>query len=127
MDKKSIDSECNTQGLVERITNFPDKFKHLQVFLHRERDTDIRPDDYFLMVTPQVFGIVKVLDLKVEGNFINIEFLDCTMQEVGSIKIDIHDARPTIFFICWQDVKKMVLGETISSYCNNDLLEFDYN
>lgn len=123
----NLDLGNNVQGLIERISSNPDDFEHLQVFLHRERGKDIRPDDYFLMVSSRVFGKVKVLDLEVEGNFIGVEFLDCTMQQVGNIKIDIHDARPTIFFICWQDVKKMVLDETISSYCNNDLLEFDYD
>ena len=122
-----MDLDDKTQELIDLFESYADKFKHLQVFLHRERDTDSRPDNFFLMVTPRVFGKIEVRELTVEGNLIDVEFLDCTMEEVGNIKIDIHDDRPTIFFICWQDVKKMVLDETISSYCNNDLLEFDYD
>ena len=126
MKLTNIHNDDKTQELCDLIESFPEDYKHLQVFLHRERDTDSRPDNFFLMVSPRVCGKVKLLDLKVEGSFINIEFLDCTMQEQGNIKIDIHDDRPTIFFICWQDVRKMVLDETISSYNNKDLLEFDF-
>lgn len=125
MDNKQLDTDVPIHGLIERISNNPDKFKHLQVFLHRERDTDSRHDDYFLMVSPRVFGKVKILDLNVEGNFINIEFLDCTMQEVGNIRISINDEKPQVLFICWQDVRKMVLDETQTSG-NDELLEFDF-
>jgi hypothetical protein len=100
------------QELCDLMESFPEDYKHLQVFLHRERDTDSRPDDYFLMVTPRVFGKVKVLDLTVEGDYIFVKLLDCFTKHVGSVKIDIHDASPATFFICWQDVRKMMLDET---------------
>ena len=113
------------QELINQFDSSPDKFKHLQVFLHRERGTDSRPDNFFLMVTPYVFGKVEALDLKVEGNFINIEFLDCTIQEAGIVRINIDDDKPSVLFICWQDLRKMVLDET-QTISNLDLLEFDF-
>ncbi|MCB8999324.1 MAG: hypothetical protein H6540_04550 [Bacteroidales bacterium] len=100
------------QELCDLIESSPEVYKHLQVFLHRERDTDSRPDNDFLMVTPRVFGKVKVLDLTVEGDYIFVKFLDCFTKHVGCVKIDIHDASPATFFICWQDIRKMVLDET---------------
>ena len=120
------DDDDKIQELISLFESSKDKFKHLQVFLHRFRDTDIRPDDYFLMVTPNVLGKVKVLDLKVENNFINIEFLDCTIQEAGIVRINIDDDKPSVLFICWQDIRKMVLDET-QTISNLDLLEFDYD
>lgn len=114
------------EELVNQMSFSPDDYMNLQIFLHRKRDINSRPNNYFLMVTPKVFGKVEVLDLTIEGNFINIEFLDCAMQEHGNIWINISDEKPSSFFICWQDVRKMVLDETISSYCDKDLLEFDY-
>ena len=119
--------DISMKELVNQMSCFSDDYKNLQIFLHRRRDTNSRPDSCYLMVTPKVFGKVEVLDLTIEGNYIIVEFLDCAMQEVGIIHIKIDDDKPSALFICWQDVKKMVLDETISSYCDNNLLEFDYD
>jgi len=114
-----------TQDLIYLLETYPDKFKHLQVFLHRVRDTDSRPDNYFLMVSPRVFGKVEVLDLKVEDDNINIEFLDCTIKEVGNISIKIDDEKPQVLFVSWQDIRKMILDET-QTLDKDELLEFDF-
>jgi len=114
-----------TQELINLFESYPDNYKHLQVFLHRERDTDSRPDNYFLMVSPRVFGKVKVLDLTIESDYIFVEFLDCVMQEHGDIRINISDKKPSVLFVCWQDIKKMVLDET-TTISDDDLLEFDF-
>ena len=121
-----IDNQDTVQELINLIGSSPDQFKHLQVFLHRERQGDFKTDNKFLMVTPRVFGKVEMLDLKVEGDYIIVDFMDCAMQEVGNVRINISDDKPSVLFICWQDVRKIVFDETISSYCDNDLLEFDY-
>lgn len=123
----SNNKDDKIQELINLFERYPYKFEHLKVFLCRRKDANSRPDNFFLMVTQRVFGKVEVLDLTVDGNFINIEFLDCAMQEVGIIHINIDDDKPNTLFICWQDVKKMVLDEAISNYCDNNLLEFDYD
>lgn len=114
-----------TQELIDLFETYPDKYKHLQVFLHRERDTGVRPDNYFLMVSPRVFGKVEVLDLTVEDDNINIEFLDCTIKEVGNIRINIDDDKPQVLFICWRDIREMVLDGTLT-LDKDELLEFDF-
>lgn len=119
------DTNEEVQSLIERIESSPLEYKHLQVFLHREKDNDSRPDNYFLMVSPRVFGKIEVLDLKVEGDYIDIEFLDCAMQEVGNISIKIDDEKSQVLFVSWQDVRKMVLDETLT-IGNDELLEFDF-
>ena len=111
-------SDGKVQDLIHLIESSPSNFKHLQVFLHRERGTKSRPDNFFLMVTPRVFGKVEVLDLNVEGDYIIVEFLDCTLQEVGNIRININDEKPSTLFICWQDIMKMVLNDFDTSSTN---------
>ena len=118
-----ISDDAEVNELIDLIGSSPEDFKHLQVFLHRERTTVSRPDNDFLMVSPRVFGKVKILDLKVEGNFINIEFLDCCTMQVGSVRLDIHDSSPQTFFICWQDIRHLELDET-ATISNDELLEF---
>ncbi|MCA1756271.1 MAG: hypothetical protein LC649_02290 [Bacteroidales bacterium] len=124
VNNSHIDND-KTQELISLLESCPDKYKNLQVFLHRERDNDSRPDNYFLMVSPRVFGKVEVLDLTVEGKYIILEFFDCTMQEVGNIRLKIDDDKPQVLFICWQDIRKMVLNESLT-ISNDGLLEFDF-
>ena len=124
--KSHLDTSDEVLNLIERISSSPDDFRHLQVFLHRERDTDSRPDYFFLMVSPRVFGKVELLDLTVEGDNIIVEFLDCAMQEVGNVRINISEEKPKVLFICWQDIRKMVLDESASMSCTDELLEFDF-
>ena len=49
----------------------------------------------------KTFGLVKVLDLNIDGDYVIIEFLDCAMQQVGNVRIDIQYASPQTLFICW--------------------------
>ena len=123
--KNHID-DYNFQELINLIESSPKNIDPLQIFLHQERDSDSRPDNEFLMVTPRVFGKVNVLNLTVEGDYVIVEFLDCAMQEVGNVRISIIDESPTVLFICWQDIKKIVLDENTTSYSDEGLLEFDF-
>lgn len=121
----SNNKDDKIQELINLFERYPYKFEHLKVFLRRRRDANSRPDNFFLMVTPRVFGKVEVLDLTVEDNFIIIEFLDCAIQEVGIVRLNIVDDMPNTLFIRWQDVKKMVLDEPLAS-SNEELLDFEF-
>lgn len=104
--------EDKVHAIADLIESSPDNYKHLQVFLHRERPDNYQQDYEFLMVSPKVFGKVRILNIGVEADSIILEFKDCSTQLIGNVKIDIHDASPATFFICWQDIRKMVLDET---------------
>jgi len=113
------------QSLIKRIESSPHEYKHLQVFISRKTHNEIQTDNEFLMVTPRGFSKVRVLDLKVVGENIDIELYDCTLQQVGDIRINVDDDKPLTFFVRWQDVKNMVLDET-QTLDNDEILEFDF-
>lgn len=115
-----------TQELIDLFESYPDNYKHLQVFLHRERPDDSHQDYEFLMVTPMVFGKVRILNVSVVENFIILEFKDCSTKLVGNVRIDINDNNPQTFFICWQDIRKMVMEETSTNISNDELLDFEF-
>lgn len=112
--------------LISDMTNAPENFKHLKIFLHRKRENNIKQDLEFIMITPNAFGKVKLLNLNVEGTFVIIDFLDCASEQVGNVKIDVNDNKPQVFFICWQDIKSMVRSDKNIIIDNSELLEFDY-
>lgn len=78
------------------------------------------------MVTPTVLGKVKLLDLVVEDNLVILEILDCSTQKVGNIRLNIKDNSPQTFFICWKDIKKMVMDENAIKYNSDEILEFEF-
>ena len=116
----------NFHGLKDLIEYSPDNYKHLQVFHHRDGMSNCSMDQEYLMISNNVFRKVIVLNLTVEGDYINIEFLDCTMQEVRNVRISLIDDKPSILFVCWQDIRKIVLAENTTSYSDDGLLEFDF-
>ena len=120
------DDNIEVQGLIDLMENSPDNYKHLQMFLHRERPDYSQQDYEFLMVSPKVFGKVRILNVSVEDDSVTLEFKDCKTQQVGNVRIDINDSSPQTFFICWQDIKKMILDETRSMCGNDEFLDFDY-
>ena len=121
-----ISDDDKVQDLINQMDSFPENYGHLQIFLSRDGMPHCFHDNEFLMITPRTFGKVKVLDLNVEGDYINIEFFDCCTQQIGNVRIDIHDASPRTFFICWQDIKNMVLDDVTTKYSNDELLDFDF-
>ena len=100
------------------------KFSHLQVFLHRNYKCQI--GSKFLMVTPSIFGLVVVKDLTYENEIVIVEFLDCVTELVGNVRIDINDDRPCVIFICFDDIKSIVLTDSKKVDDDSSLLEFDY-
>ena len=78
------------------------------------------------MVTPNLFGKVKVLDLIVDGDNITIEFIDIAMQRVGNVRVDITDKNPKVLFVNWNDIKKIVVNDNSTDYSDDELLEFDF-
>ena len=121
-----ISADDRVQGLIDHIDSSPENFEHLQVFLHRERQSDCQPDLEFLMVTPTSFGKIELLNVSVEANYVILEIKDCLTQLVGNVRIDISDASPKTFFIRWQDIKQMVLADIATNYSDDEILEFDF-
>ena len=100
------------------------KFSHLQVFLHRNFKCQI--GSKFLMVTPSVFGLVVVKDLTYKNGIVIVEFLDCVTEQVGNVRIVINDERLSVLFICFEDIKSIVLTDNKKVVDDSGLLEFEY-
>ncbi len=115
-------NDSKLQDLINQMTNTPDQFNHLQIFMSRTGKIDYPKANEFLMVTPSTFGKVKILDLNVENDIINIKFLDCGAKAVGSVGVDINDDKASVLFICWSDVKDMVFADMMAHADNSELL-----
>ena len=96
------------EDLISKWVATPNKFNHLRLFIHRDRKGDTKPNYQFLMVTPLTFGLVIVKDLTIEEPFVIIKFFDCAMGLIGNVRVNIHDEKPNVLFVCWDDIVDMV-------------------
>jgi len=118
--------DISIEKLVSQISCEPDKYKHLRIFLHRDRKINYKSETEYLMVTPSCFGKVKILNLHVVDGSIIIEFVDCQTQGVGFVRVDINEEKPNTLFINWNDVKNIISSDISTFFDNSELLEFDY-
>ncbi len=118
--------DIQIQELINQMICTPDEFKHLQIFLHRDRKIDVQSEMKFLMVTPTNFGKVEITNLDIQDDIISIEFLDCATQDVGYVHLNIHDKKPNTIFINWNDLKSLVGSGICTSIDNSGILEFDF-
>jgi hypothetical protein len=83
----------------------PDKFNHLKIFLHRE-NTKIEPEfgRKFLFVAGNSFGLVKLKDLSVEDNHVNLFLEDVFTGQSGAFTIDVTDKTIKFLMIAWEDI-----------------------
>ena len=78
------------------------------------------------MVSPSVFGLVVIKDLQYENGFVIVQIYDCVTQQVGNVRRNINDERPCVLFICFDDIKSIVLTDSKKVVDDSGLLEFDY-
>jgi hypothetical protein len=114
-----------TEEFLDGISPFSIMCPQLQVFMHRKREIKCPTDTEFLMITSNTFGKVEVLDISVEEPDIIIEFLDCAMDQVGHIRINVHNPDPKVIFVDWKDVIDMVYADRKSTINDSGLLEFE--
>lgn len=127
MKSKTDDLDDNRiKELISRISCAPDDFKHLQIFLHRDREIDYHSENEYLMVTPRCFGKVSISNLQVVDDSVLIEFYDCGAKEFGTVCININEKKPSALFINWIDIKSLVGSDICTSIDNSGILEFDF-
>lgn len=121
-----ITEDRQVELLINQMESCPDLHHHLQVFLHRDSKADCISGYEFLMVTPTSFGKVLIQDLTVDGKNVIIQIFDCTTRQVGNVRININDENPSVLFVSWKDVKKLVFEECSTKNGSDELLELEY-
>ncbi len=53
-----------------------------------------------------------MLNLNVEDDYVVLEFLDCGTKQVGNVRININNEEPSVVFVNWKDIRKMVFEES---------------
>lgn len=119
-------NEYRANQLIDMMAAMPDKYMHLKIFQNRSIDKSSNQNGIFLMVTPDSFGKVQLLDLNYENDAILLHLKDLQTNLDGNVQIDINTEKQTVFFVNWSDVEEMVIKHKNNNISNSSLLDFDY-
>ncbi|MBN2775994.1 MAG: hypothetical protein JXR36_00035 [Bacteroidales bacterium] len=119
-DSKTIKTMNTIDELITNMTDAPEKYHHLKIFLHRE-NTKI-PSEFgrkYLFVSPDSFGLLKLNDLMVENNSIKLHMEDAFTGQLGSFTIDTNDDSFNFLLIAWEDIQTLVVQDKIRNTTKN--------
>lgn len=119
-------SSSSLEEFVSGLTTFSEKYPHLQIFMHRPRENDSKPEYEFLMVTPDAFGIVSILDVNYFEGEIIIKLKEKTDGHIGNFRISVNDGKQNALFVSWQDIKNMVHAYSCCNIDDSGLIELEY-
>lgn len=115
------------KDLITEMANAPEKFNHLKIFLHREH-TKLPPEfgRRFLFVSPDSFGLVKVHDLTVADNSVQLKLVEVFSGHISTFSIKINAKGSPFLLIAWEDILDIIKQENKCLSTENELLDFEF-
>ena len=104
-----------------------ERYDHLRIFLTKEKKLPFARD--FLLVTKSGFHkvVLKDIDYNEETGVICLVLQDSESGEIKNLNLDIQDRNFKCIFVDWQDIKQLVLEESLSNGAVDDeLLDFEF-
>lgn len=121
-----MDEYPNT--LAELVTDMelnPDKYKHLQFILNRQKHMNLGLGQFYLVVNEVGFGLYQLNDVDYHNGVVRLTFTNPATDNSADISLDITNKHPQTFLINWKDIEDMVFSGTVANYTDNELLELD--
>ncbi len=88
------------------------KYKNLQIFLYRNPDKlGLGLGQKYLVVNPDGFGVLRLISVDYKSGIIQLVLINEFTDEPNEIFMDINDEHPENIFVCWEDLKNMVLDD----------------
>ena len=100
------------------------KYAHLRIILSRTKIQNYY--QRYLLVTPDGFGAVELLECNLAGNKINLDLQDIFTDKVMKASIDVDDDRFKFLLISWDDIITMPQQTKENTGSDSTLLEFEY-
>ena len=126
MESANIKINSHCPSFDELISGMTDngKYAHLRIILSRAKIQNYY--QRYLLVTPDGFGMVELLEGNLAGNKINLDLQDIFTDIVMKVSIDVNDDRFKFLLISWDDIITMTrqTKENFDSDCT--LLEFEF-
>lgn len=107
--KNSADTLNSIEELLD-VMSATDSFSHLQVMMRHRPEVSVLPQK-FLIVTPDDFVVVNLIDLDYKDENVILRLQNTITKKVSETCIHIHDRHFNFLLINWQDIVELVLAE----------------
>jgi len=121
-----MDEYPNTlDELVTDMERNPDKYKHLQFILNRQKHIGLGLGQLYLVVNELGFGLYRLNDVDYRNGIVRLSFINPSTDNSADMSLDITNKHPQTFLINWKDIEDMVYSGIVANYTDNELLELN--
>ncbi len=126
MESANIKINSHCPSFDELISGMTDngKYAHLRIILSRTKIQNYY--QRYLLVTPDGFGVVELLECNLAGNKINLDLQDMSTGTVKKVTIDINDDRFKFLLISMDDINTLTHQTKEKFGSGSSLLEFEF-
>lgn len=103
----------------------PDKYKHLQFILNRQKHINLGLGQLYLVVNNVGFGLYRLEDVDYSEGVILMSFTNSATGNKAEFSLDINTKHPQVFLVNWRDIEDMVYSEVTSNYTDHELQELE--
>jgi len=103
----------------------PERYKHLQFILNRQKHMNLGLGQMYLVVNEVGFGLYQLNNVDYHNGIVQLSFINPATDNIADISLDITNKHPQIFLINWKDIEDMVYSRIIANYTDNELLELN--
>lgn len=108
--------------LIDYMEKHPDKYKHLQFILNREKHHNLGLGQKYLVVDNFGFGLYELNSVDYRYGIIKMKLTNPDTGNSFKINLNVNNAHPNLYLINWQDVEEMVFAEGNFGNADNDVL-----
>ena len=111
--------------LVSDMELNPNKYKHLQFILNRQKHMNLGLGQLYLVVNEVGFGLYRLIDVDYHNGIVRLSVINPATENSAHISLDITNKHPQMFLINWKDIEDMVYSGIVANYTENELLELN--
>ena len=111
--------------LVSDMELNPDKYKHLQFILNRQKHMNLGLGQLYLVVNEIGFSLYQLNDVDYHNGIVRLSFTNPATDNSADISLDITNKHPQTFLINWKDIEDILYSGIVASYTDNELIELD--
>jgi len=102
------------------------KYKNLQIFLYRNPDKlGLGLGQQYLAVNHESFELLRLISVDYKSGIIQLVLINEFTDEPFEIYLDVNDEHPQNIFVCWEDLKNMVLDDIAYHFTGEDSPELE--
>jgi hypothetical protein len=111
--------------LLDDMELYPNRYKHLQFILNREKHHNLGLGQKYLVVNNIGFGLYELNCVDYSNGIIQMILTNPDTGNTSEINLDVNNEHPETYLINWKDIEDMVYAERTFDCADDELLELE--